>query len=129
MTGLAYVMSSRQVCQPSCRYHEICKTCFSEDPMKRKSFKASGTISLCCGVLLFLACCVNVVAQGSTSAVTGSVVDPQGNVVAGATVTLSNDQKNFTRTQTTTDTGNFAFTLIPPGQYKLEAEAKGFKKA
>jgi len=68
-------------------------------------------------------------AQTGTSSVTGTVVDPQGNVVAGASVTLSNDQKNFTRTQTTTESGNFAFSLIPPGQYRIETEAKGFKKA
>jgi hypothetical protein len=68
-------------------------------------------------------------AQSSASSVNGSVVDPQGNVIASATVTLSNEQKNFTRTQTTTDSGNFAFSLIPPGQYTVEAEAHGFKKA
>jgi hypothetical protein len=67
-------------------------------------------------------------AQSSTSSVTGTVVDPQGNVIPGATVTLTNAQKNFTRTQTTTDNGSFAFSLIPPGQYQVDAEAKGFKK-
>jgi Carboxypeptidase regulatory-like domain len=96
--------------------------------MKRQSSRSSGILSVWCGVLLFLMCCGSVVAQ-STSSVNGSVVDPQGNVVAGATVTLTNDQKNFTRTQTTTDLGSFAFTLIPPGQYQIEAEARGFKKA
>jgi len=96
--------------------------------MKRLSFKVSSMFSLCCGVLLLLMCSANVFAQG-TSSVNGSVVDPQGNVIAGATVTLTNTDKNFTRTQTTTEGGAFAFTLIPPGQYKLETEAKGFKKA
>ncbi|HJX89817.1 MAG TPA: carboxypeptidase-like regulatory domain-containing protein, partial [Pyrinomonadaceae bacterium] len=97
--------------------------------MKRKSFKASGMISFWCGVLLFITCCSNIMAQSSTSSVSGTVVDPQGNLVAGATVTLSNDQKNFTRTQSSTEGGSFAFTLIPPGQYRVEAEATGFKKA
>src|SRR5262245_77026 len=106
----------------------VCKTRFSEEPMKRLSIKVSGMFSLCCGVLLLLMCSANVFAQG-TSSVTGSVVDPQGNVIAGATITLSNAEKNFTRTQTTTEGGLFAFNLIPPGQYKLESEAKGFKKA
>ena len=97
--------------------------------MKRQSFKTSGMIAVWCGVFLFLACCVTSMAQTSTSSVNGTVTDPQGNVVAGATVTLTNVQKNFTRTQTTTDSGTFAFSLIPPGQYQIEAEAKGFKKA
>ena len=97
--------------------------------MKRQSFKTSSGIAVWCGVLLvFLMCCLNAAAQSSTSSVTGTVVDPQGNVIPGAVVTLTNAQKNFTRTQTTTDNGTFAFSLIPPGQYQVEAEAKGFKK-
>lgn len=97
--------------------------------MKRESFRPSVIISLVFGALFFFAYCVNVLAQGSTSSVTGNVVDPQGNVIAGATVTLIDAQKNLARTQTTTDSGNFTFPLIPPGQYRIEAEAHGFKKA
>ena len=98
--------------------------------MKTQSFKASSGLAVCSGVVLvFLACCLSAMAQSSTSSVTGSVVDSQKNVIPGATVTLTNREKNFTRTQTTTDNGSFAFSLIPPGQYQLEAEAKGFKKS
>jgi len=97
--------------------------------MKRQSFRAGSGFAVWCGVLLvFLACCFNVMGQGSTSSVTGTVVDPAGNVIPGATVTLTNAQKNFTRTQTTTENGSFAFSLIPPGQYQVDVEAKGFKK-
>jgi hypothetical protein len=67
--------------------------------------------------------------QTGTSTVRGTVTDPQGNVVAGATVTLSNEAKNFTRTQTTNGEGGYVFTSIPPGTYRLEVEAKGFKKS
>ena len=82
-----------------------------------------------CGILFTLACCSGVMAQSSSSSIHGTVTDPQGNVVAGATVTLTNAQKNFSRTQTTTDAGSFAFALIPPDQYTVEAQATGFKKA
>jgi hypothetical protein len=67
-------------------------------------------------------------AQTGTSSVRGTVTDPQGNVVAGATVNLVNPETNVTRTQTTSEDGHFAFDLIPPGTYRVEAEAKGFKK-
>src|SRR5678815_2983201 len=40
-------------------------------------------------------------AQSGNSTVRGTVRDPQGNVVAGATVNLTNPDKNFSRTQTT----------------------------
>jgi Carboxypeptidase regulatory-like domain len=97
--------------------------------MKRQSFRGSGLFSVPGGALFLLMCCVSVVAQSATSSVHGSVTDPQGNVVAGATVTLTNAGKNFSRTQTTTDAGSFAFTLIPPDQYTVEVQATGFKRA
>lgn len=68
-------------------------------------------------------------AQAGSSSVRGIVNDLQGRSVAGATVTLINEQKNFTRTQTTTEGGNYVFTAVPPGTYRLEVEAAGFKKS
>jgi hypothetical protein len=67
-------------------------------------------------------------AQTGRVTVKGTVKDQQGNVVAGATVTLTDADKNFTRTQTSNQDGAYLFTSIPPGTYKLEVEAKGFKK-
>lgn len=82
------------------------------------------------GVLFtFVLGVLNVAAQSGTSAINGDAVDPQGKRIAGATVTLTNAEKNFNRTQTTTDSGRFTFNIIPPGKYQLEVEATGFKKA
>ena len=67
-------------------------------------------------------------AQSGRSTVRGTIKDPQENVVAGANVTLSNANKNFTRTQTTTENGNYVFSAVPPDTYKVEVEAVGFKK-
>ena len=67
-------------------------------------------------------------AQSGRATVKGLVKDQQGNVVAGATVTLSDQNKNFTRTQTSNQDGAYVFTAIPPGTYKIEVEAAGFKK-
>src|ERR1043166_5240224 len=68
-------------------------------------------------------------AQSGRSTIRGTVKDQQGNVVAGATVTISDSEKNFTRTQTTTQDGNYVFTAIPPGTYRLDVEAANFKKS
>lgn len=67
-------------------------------------------------------------AQTGRATVKGTVKDPQGNVVPGATVILTNADRNFSRTQTSTENGDYIFTTIPPGTYKLEVEAAGFKK-
>ncbi len=68
-------------------------------------------------------------AQSGRSTVRGTVRDQQGNVVTGATVTLTDAGRNFTRTQTTNDEGGYTFTAVPPGTYRVEVEATGFKKA
>lgn len=73
--------------------------------------------------------CVGVVAQTGSSSVRGVVSDPQGRPVAGVSVTLTSTDRNFSRTQTSNDDGVYIFSAIPPGNYRLEAEATGFKKA
>ncbi|MGH9903865.1 MAG: carboxypeptidase-like regulatory domain-containing protein, partial [Pyrinomonadaceae bacterium] len=82
-----------------------------------------------CGLLLCLLCGNAALAQSGTSTVRGTVADPQGNVVAGATVTLTSTETNASRTQTTSDSGAFVFDLVPPGEYRVDVEAAGFKKA
>src|SRR6266540_3660808 len=66
--------------------------------------------------------------SGSTS-LRGIVSDQAGKPVAGATVTLTNAEKNFSRTQPTNDSGAYLFTAIPPGSYRIDVESGGFKKA
>jgi hypothetical protein len=96
--------------------------------MKRERFLGSCFQLLLCGLLqLFL--CHGVLAQTGTSSIRGTVTDQQGRAVAGATVTLTNTEKNFSRTQTTNEDGVYSFSAIPPGNYRIEAEATGFKKA
>ena len=98
--------------------------------MKSKSLTSSRfTLSLGAFVVLMLFC-VSAFGQGQGySSIRGSIKDPQGSVVAGATVTLSNPATNLTRTTTSNDSGQFAFESIQPGVYKIEVEAKGFKKS
>ncbi|MGI9034825.1 MAG: carboxypeptidase regulatory-like domain-containing protein [Pyrinomonadaceae bacterium] len=84
-------------------------------------------------ILCALICCalfsLNIFAQSGTSSINGTVTDAQGNVLTGATVTLTNPAKNFTRTQTTNEGGSYSFSSIPPDAYMIEVSAKGFKKA
>jgi len=66
--------------------------------------------------------------QTGTSTISGTVTDPSGGVVPGATVTLTNTQTNAVRTTKSTDSGTYTFDLITPAKYRVEVEAKGFKK-
>ena len=68
-------------------------------------------------------------AQTGASSVRGIVTDLQGRAISGANVSLINEQRNFNRSQTTTDTGTYVFTAVPPGLYRVEVEASGFKKS
>ncbi|HEX6285431.1 MAG TPA: carboxypeptidase-like regulatory domain-containing protein, partial [Pyrinomonadaceae bacterium] len=67
-------------------------------------------------------------AQQGTSAVRGTVKDPQGNVVANATVKLINMATNAERTRQTSADGVFSFEAVQVGDYRVEVEATGFKK-
>ena len=98
--------------------------------MKSKSFTTYRfMLSLGAFVVLMLFC-VSALGQGQGfTAIRGSIKDPQGAVVAGATVTLTNTETNTPRTTTSNDSGQFAFEGIQPGVYRVEVEAKGFKKA
>jgi hypothetical protein len=82
----------------------------------------------CALLLLPLLLCGSVAAQTGTSTVRGNVLDATNKAIPGATVTLTDVAKNTTRTQTTAEDGSYTFNSVPPGLYRIEAEATGFKK-
>src|SRR5271168_3403201 len=59
--------------------------------------------------------------------VTGLVTDPNGSVIVGATVTITNSETNVSRTATTNGAGNYAFPALLPDVYSVKAEMRGFK--
>src|SRR6476620_11003217 len=67
-------------------------------------------------------------AQASAADLTGTVVDPNGAVVAGATVTARNAGTSIQRTATSGDDGTYRLIGLPPGEYEVTAEAPTFKK-
>ena len=76
--------------------------------------------------ILFSMASFGQVLKGSIS---GSVVDPQGAVLAGAQVKAINTATNATLTTTSDSSGLFHFNLIPVGDYKIEVAATGFRTA
>ncbi len=68
-------------------------------------------------------------AQASSGQITGSVVDPQGAAITGATVKAVNKQTGLERTVGTSDDGLYQIVLLPPGTYTVTAEAPGFSSS
>jgi hypothetical protein len=97
--------------------------------MRKRVFLGSCARRLLTLMLSILLLSGSVPAQVGSSSVRGTVLDPQGKALAGATVSLTNPGINFTRTAKTNETGGYTFDLIPPGTYSVEAEYQGFKKA
>ncbi|HMH06357.1 MAG TPA: carboxypeptidase-like regulatory domain-containing protein, partial [Terriglobales bacterium] len=72
-----------------------------------------------------------VLAQGgATGAISGTVLDPSGAVVAGAEVRILNqDTGALTRTTRTDGNGSFIATLLPVGNYTVHVVSPGFQEA
>jgi hypothetical protein len=64
----------------------------------------------------------------TTGQITGVVKDPSGAVISGAKITLTN-AAGVQRSTSSDATGRFAFSLVPPGTYRVEGEKPGFSKA
>src|SRR5579872_2822325 len=64
----------------------------------------------------------------SSSQLNGSVSDPSGASVAGATIMLTEKATGLQRTTTSNASGLYQFLDLPPGDYRLEATASGFAK-
>jgi hypothetical protein len=89
----------------------------------------AGTILLG-SLLLVIASCLHTpeaLAQYRAS-IQGVVTDPQGAVVAGATVTLTDKETNKVLTSTTAGSGTYNFNALPPSRFAMAVEKAGFKK-
>lgn len=61
-------------------------------------------------------------------AITGTVVDPAGAVVASAAIEARNTETNAVYPVASSSTGNYTLPGLPPGTYELDISAPGFKK-
>ena len=81
------------------------------------------------GAALALVALLTATAFAQTSAsLSGTVQDPQGNVIGGAKVTVADPIKNLKFEGTTSDSGTFSFPTLQPGVYTLTVEMSGFKQ-
>ena len=88
--------------------------------------------ALCCSLLLFVA--VTGVfhygwSQEVTASITGTVTDPSGAAVPGATVTATSVERGIAYTATSNGSGLYRIAQLPVGSYTVKTEKSGFAVA
>jgi len=66
-------------------------------------------------------------AQQSTARLSGRVTDQSSGVLPGVTVTVTQTDTGFTRTDVTDANGSYVLPNLPPGPYRLEVSLAGFR--
>src|SRR5574341_499528 len=80
-----------------------------------------------CLSLLFIALSEVSFGQAVYGSIFGTVTDAQGAAVAKATVTITDLGKNLTFSTETNSSGNYTYSRLLPGKYRVKIEAQGFK--
>lgn len=102
---------------------------YEERGLLGRTSKVRNLLLLFSMVGLFVALGFQAQAQSIISgAVAGTVTDPTGASVPGATVALTNIATNVSQQVTTTGDGTYRFAFVPPGTYKIDVTASGFQK-
>src|SRR5205807_2576522 len=63
----------------------------------------------------------------STATLKGTVTDPKGAVIPGATVVVRNQATSLERTAQTDSEGNYQIAALPVGAYRVDVRAQGFQ--
>jgi hypothetical protein len=71
---------------------------------------------------------MNAAAQFGTGNIVGTVRDPSGAVIPGASVTVANPARGYVRHLVTNSDGTYAISSLPIGTYQVTFKAKGFVK-
>src|ERR1700704_2342731 len=85
--------------------------------IRRQGFLVAAVVLLICSQLF----------AGVTASISGTVKDPSGAAIAGATVTATNTETGISQTQTTNGQGFYSFQSLPLGKYAIDVQEKGFK--
>ena len=87
---------------------------------------ASAALALLAAVSLSTSAFAQGGGASSTGTIQGRVSDAQGAVLPGVTVTATSPSALGAQTAVTSETGNYRFPAIPPGEYELTFELAGF---
>jgi hypothetical protein len=76
--------------------------------------------------LFFLCASTLLLSQSATTSLRGTIKDPSGALVPGATITLTNAADGSSMSVVANSAGAYAFPQIPPARYTITATASGF---
>ena len=80
-------------------------------------------------ILLLFVLSITAAAQTSKGFVVGTVLDPNGAAIEGATIKITNTETGVVRTTTSQDNGSFRLDAVDPGTYTVDISATNFKTA
>ena len=90
---------------------------------QRRGMKIVG-LALCLAMFLSLP----MLAQEYRGSISGTASDPSGAAIPGVTVTITSIERNVSHTTITTEDGAYLVSFLLPGNYRLSAELRGFKR-
>src|SRR6266508_2868178 len=93
--------------------------------MQSKAILYTFLVSVC----LLLSAWSTVGRQTSTATLKGTVTDPKGSIIPGATIKAQSEDTGLVRTAVTEESGLYVFNFLPVGKYVVTVSAQGFKGA
>jgi len=81
----------------------------------------------CSVAVAFVVLACGLIFAGVTASISGTVKDPSGASLVGATVTATNTETGIKTTQTTNGQGFYSFQSLPLGKYTIDVQHAGFK--
>ncbi|HKR02283.1 MAG TPA: TonB-dependent receptor [Pyrinomonadaceae bacterium] len=93
--------------------------------MSRKTISHAARLLALAATLTLLSVSSFAQSQATTGDIEGRVLDPQGAVIPGVTVTATNQATGFEKSTTTDGDGNYRIIVLPPGSYNVKTSAPG----
>ena len=93
----------------------------------RRALKCASIGILVCLLALLVSVSPAFAQSATTGALTGTITDPSGGVIVGASVTATNLGTGQSRATTTDANGSYRFSLLPAGNYGVKISAAGFQ--
>src|ERR1700751_1820938 len=96
---------------------------YGESKMGNLRFRV---VAVCTMAVITAALCQ---AQSASGNVTGTIYDPSGATVAGATVKITNEETGVTASTESTSAGQYRVPDLRVGTYTIQVSASGFASA